>query len=259
MPIEYEFSAIQISRFRGIKDLEVGLLPRTPVHIIGANNAGKSTVLEAIAFALRGGGFHQYDLRPYDFFIDSNGAVSSEFEVVLTLRAKNSGLLPAVQGVGQPEFVHALRAKGKTARSGRTSKHFNLLDRSGKAITFSTRTPLKAELKQQLSEHSAVGWSQTSARHDHIRDDLPEVMLLTPDNIRQSLYSWKSGPLNRLAAMLADRFLNEDWNFDYNSQQRRMPSSLQSAHKFLEAAITEFPFWKNTLRPMLSDTLSQYV
>src|SRR5690606_24293325 len=103
---------------------------------------GKSTVLEAIAFALRGGGFHQYDIEPYDFFMDAHGKVASEFEVRLTLKAEHEAELPAVQGVGEPTMVHAVRAKGKSASSGAISKQFNLLNRDGKAITFSPRTPL---------------------------------------------------------------------------------------------------------------------
>ncbi len=229
------------------------------MHIIGANNAGKSTVLEAVALALRGGGFHQYNLTPYDFFIDVHGNAASEFEVKLTLKAEKEELLPAVQGVGQPTMVHAVRAKGKTTRAGKISKHFNLLDRNGNAITFSTRTPLKGDLKHQLDGHGGVGWSLTSARHDHIRNELPEVMLLRPNNIHQSLYTWKTGPLNRLAAMLAGRFLNEEWSFEFGEQQRKMPASLHGAHRFLTRAVEEFPFWKETLRPKLADTLSQYV
>jgi ABC-type multidrug transport system ATPase subunit len=259
MPVNYTFEAIHINSFRGIRELSIEFVQGSPLHIIGANNAGKSTVLEAIAFALRGGGFHQYDLGPYDFFRDAEGNVASEFEVRVGFKADQEELLPAVQGVGQPAFVHAVRAKGRTAGTGRISKHFNLLGRDGKAITFSPRTPIKGALKEQLSDHSAVGWAPTSARHDHIRNELPEVMLLKPSNVHQSLYTWKTGPLNRLASMLAEKFLDDEWSFEFGGQDRKMPSSLHGAHKFLSSAVEKFPFWQETLRPKLSDTLSRYL
>jgi hypothetical protein len=216
-------------------------------------------VLSAIAFALRGGGFHQYDLVPFDFFRPAGAEPTTEFKILLTLKADKEALLPAVQGVGQPIFVHALRAKGNCLKSGRVEKHFNLLDGMGKPITFSTRTPLQGEKKVEFADRSSVGWAPTSARQDHIRDDLPEVMLLTPHNITQSLFHWKTGPLNRLAAMLADRFLRERWTFDYNNQKIAMPDRIKNVHEFLSTAIERFPFWKDDLRPRLSETLSSYV
>jgi predicted ATPase len=245
--------------FRGIHELEVGLADGFPLHLIGSNNSGKSTVLEAIAFALRGGGFHQYELGPFDFFRAGRGEPARQFEIRLTLNAEREALLPAVQGVGQPTFVHALRAKGNTLKTGRMEKHFNLLDAKGKAITFSTRTPLQGEKKAEFADHSSVGWAPTSARHDHIRNDLPDVMLLTPQNISQSLFQWKTGPLNRLATMLAERFLEEKWTFEYGDKKVVMPDRIKSVHAFLSAAIEKFPLWKDDLRPKLSKTLSAYV
>jgi putative ATP-dependent endonuclease of the OLD family len=193
MPVKFRFDKLTITDFRGIHELEVALPDDFPLHLIGSNNAGKSTILEAVAFALRGGGFHQYDLVPFDFFRAAGGEPAREFEICLTLKAEKEAMLPAVQGVGQPIFVHGIRAKGRTLRSGRMEKHFNLLDAKGQTISFSTRTPLQGTTKAELADHSGVGWTQSSARHDHIRDDLPEVMLLTPQNISQSLFQWKTG------------------------------------------------------------------
>jgi hypothetical protein len=259
MPVKFRFDKLTIKDFRGIHDMEVALPDGFPLHLIGSNNAGKSTILEAIAFALRGGGFHQYDLVPFDFFRGAGGAPTREFAIHLTLKAEKETMLPAVQGVGQPTFVHAVRAKGTFQKSGRMEKHFNLLDAKGQTITFSTRTPLQGAMKAALADHSSVGWSQSSARHDHIRDDLPEVMLLTPQNIAQSLFQWKTGPLNRLAAMLAERFLETQWTFDFGGKPAKMPDGIKRVHGFLSAAVETFPFWKDDLRPKLSNTLSAYV
>jgi putative ATP-dependent endonuclease of the OLD family len=236
MPVKFRFDKLTITDFRGIHDLEVRLADAFPVQLIGSNNAGKSTVLDAVAFALRGGGFHQYELNPFDFFQAAGGAPAREFEIRLTLRAESEATLPAVQGVGQPTFVHALRVRGNVLKTGRMEKHFNLLDAEGRAITFSTRTPLQGEKKTQFADHSGVGWAPTSARHDHIRDDLPDVMLLTPQNISQSLFQWKTGPLNRLATMLAERFLEDKWTFDYSGKKVVMPERIKSVPCILECS-----------------------
>lgn len=259
MPVKFRFDKLEITGFRGVQNLEISLADGFPVQLIGSNNSGKSTVLEAIAFALKGGGFHQYELVPFDFFCAGGADPVREFKILLTLNAEKEALLPAVQGVGPPTFVHALRAKGNMLRTGRMQKHFNLLDEKGKAITFSTRTPLQADKKAQLAEHSGVGWAPTSARHDHIRDDLPDVMLLTPQNITQSLFQWKTGPLNRLAAMLADRFLEDKWDFEYDGRKVIMPERIKSVHAFLSSAVEKFPFWKDEVRPKLASTLTSYV
>jgi putative ATP-dependent endonuclease of the OLD family len=138
-------------------------------------------------------------------------------------------------------------------------KNFNLLDGKGKPISFSPRTGLQGAMKTELGDHTGVGWTQTSARHDHIRGELPDVMLLTPQNIDQSLFQWKTGPLNRLATMLAERFLEENWTFEYAGNTVKMPDRIKSVHAFLGAAVETFPFWKGDLRPKLSNTLSAYV
>lgn len=38
-----------------------------------------------------------------------------------------------------------------------------------------------------------------------------------------------------------------------------MPATMEAAHRFLVAAVQEFPFWKDDLRPKLQDTLSKYL
>jgi predicted ATP-dependent endonuclease of OLD family len=64
----FTLAQIRINNFRGIQDFSTKIPQGEPLHIIGSNNAGKSTILEAFAFALRAGGFHQYDLDNFDFF-----------------------------------------------------------------------------------------------------------------------------------------------------------------------------------------------
>ncbi len=84
-------------------------------------------------------------------------------------------------------------------------------------------------------------------------------MLLTPQNVHHSLFTWKTGPLNRLATILAQRFLEQRWTFQFAGKPVKMPDHIKSVHKFFATAIEEFPFWKDELRPKLAETLSAYV
>jgi predicted ATP-dependent endonuclease of OLD family len=59
--------------------------------------------------------------------------------------------------------------------------------------------------------------------------------------------------------MLAERFLEEKWTFEYGGKPAKMPDGVARVHAFLSAAVETFPFWKDDLRPKLSDTLSSYV
>lgn len=132
------------------------------------------------------------------------------------------------------------------------------MDGHGKAITISPRTALKGDTKEQYRDHG-LGWAQYYARIDEVRAFLPEVWLLRPDNLEASLYHWKSGPLNRLASILSERFLDSSWSFEYDGKQREMPETLEKAHRFLKASVQNFPFWKDELKPRFENALSKYL
>jgi putative ATP-dependent endonuclease of the OLD family len=100
MPVQFRFDKLTITDFRGIHALQVALPDDFALHLIGSNNAGKSTILEAIAFALRGGGFHQYDLVPFDFFRAAGGDPAREFEICLTLKAEKRDNATGCAGCG---------------------------------------------------------------------------------------------------------------------------------------------------------------
>jgi predicted ATP-dependent endonuclease of OLD family len=59
MPINYKLSKVMVDCFRGIDHFELELRDGFPSVLIGSNNAGKSTVLNAIALALNGGSYSQ--------------------------------------------------------------------------------------------------------------------------------------------------------------------------------------------------------
>jgi predicted ATP-dependent endonuclease of OLD family len=138
MPVLYRFSRLEIGSFRGIRELTIEIPQKVPVHLIGANNAGKSTVMQAVAFALNGGGFHKHTTEPFDFFHDSQSQRSDAFSITLHLEADDSKHLPAVQGAApKPIPVHALRVLGRVKSDG-TLEHQNvLIGDDAEAITLS--------------------------------------------------------------------------------------------------------------------------
>jgi ABC-type cobalamin transport system ATPase subunit len=257
MEVAYRIASVDITAFRGIAGLTIDLPVGAPLYIIGANNAGKSTVVNAIALALRGGGFHAFSPELFDFFQSADGKPAKEFSIDLRFAAAG-GVLPAVQGVGTPVDVHGLRVRGCVDKRGRMTHTHTLLGGDGKSITFSNRTALKGTTKERY-EGQGVGWGPRNARLDDIRGVLPEVWLITPENLERSLYVWKTGPLAKLAELLSDRFLRDEWQFDYDGKSRKMPKTIELLHRFLRDAVTEFPFWKEDLGPKLQEALSRYV
>lgn len=257
MPVSVRPSSVHISQFRGIPDLTIDLDDRTATYIIGPNNAGKSTVLNAIALAFKAAAFRTFTPQAYDYFRGADGEHAETFSVAVGF-SPGSGTLPAVQGVGPPIDVHGIQVVGRTQKYGRLVHRHMLLDENSEPITFSTKTPLKAELKEQYQEQR-LGFSKHYARADEIREYLPEVWHLSPENLERSLYHWHTGPLRRLATLLSRKFFEEEWDLEVKGITRPMPLSLERAHEFLQGAITQFPFWTDDLRPKLEHTLSKYV
>ena len=79
MPIDYRLSKLVIDSFRGIGHLELEFRKGFPAVLIGSNNAGKSTVLNAIALALGGGGSHQWTFSEADFFVTKTASALKNF------------------------------------------------------------------------------------------------------------------------------------------------------------------------------------
>src|ERR1700731_4917074 len=187
MPVDFHLDRLSIKHFRGISDFELQFSSGVPTYLIGGNNTGKSTLLDAFALALRQGGFHAYDLEDFDFHRNrSDGHVAGEFAITLHLKASRPEHLPAVQGVGAPVAVHGVRAVGKRKGSD-FELRTHLLDESGESILLSPRTPLKGDAKNKY-QGRGLGWGNRYARLDDIRKLLPEVWLLRPDTIAASLY-----------------------------------------------------------------------
>ncbi len=259
MPIEYKLSKVVIRCFRGIEKLELVFRDNFPSVLIGSNNAGKSSVLKAIALALNGGGSHLWTFAETDFFCDEKGKRSKEFLVQVHFRSARDDGYPAVKGVGKPDLVHGVQVKGTVRKDGRIVTSRTLFDRDGKSIAISTRTPLAEAEKKKWAEHD-VGFRKVNARLEDIYEHTPEVWLFTPQDIEASLYVWKSGPIAKLSKLMATKFLSEEWVMERSDGAKsNMPSTLYKAHAFFREAVEAFPFWKSDMKPRLERVFSRYV
>jgi hypothetical protein len=252
MTVKFRLAELDIREFRGMDKFTLQLPRGVPAYLVGANNAGKTTVLEALALSLRGGGFHSFAPGAFDYRYEPGRGHAEEFHVRLTFEP-DGGKLPAVKGIEAPSFVHGVHVRGRTTRRGFEHSHY-LTNDQGETITFSPATPVAAALKAEFAGTGA-GYRRVNARLDDIRDFLPEVWMLRPQDVEASLYTWRTGPLRRLAKLLSEHLLTDKWTF----RGREMPAALVSAHGFLREAVQELPFWKEDLKPKLEEALGRYI
>ncbi|MBL7950454.1 MAG: DUF2813 domain-containing protein [Flavobacteriales bacterium] len=255
MPISFTLDRIEIERFRGIEHLSLDLMFGIPTYLIGGNNSGKSTVINAIALALKGGGFYAFTPSKYDFYHAPSGIVADDFTITIRFKAASEYNLPAVHGVGSPVLVHGIRVVGEREDNRYSHRHL-LIGADDKPIAISNNLPLKGEAKDKFKDHG-INYRKHYVRIDDIQQHLPEVWLLSPSNLDNSLYHWKRGPLQRLAALLSKQFLETPWTFTAGGKNHPMPDSLMRAHSFFKTAVKDFPFWKDTLKPRLEASMSK--
>lgn len=258
MAIDYKLSKLVIKNFRGIADLQMELRDKFPSVLIGSNNAGKSTILNAIALALNSAAFYQWSPEETDFYSDRNGTRATDFTVQVHFEADRDEGYPAVHGVGKVFVVHGVQVKGKITKGGRISHSRTLLDADLKPIVISTRSPLAGADKKRFSDHG-VDYRPVNARIDDIYEHVPEVWFFRPQNIEASLYVWKTGPIQKLSRLLAQRFLVDKWTLKVPGGQREMPASLQNAYGFFRRAVEAFPFWVDDMKPTLERIFGRYV
>ena len=176
-----------------------------------------------------------------------------------TLKFDPKGTLPTVHTMGKVNEVHAIDVKGKFYPKKDYMEHgHHLLDKNLKSITLPFEVKMSKEDEKNYGE-SDHGFKVRNARLDEIKDQLPEVWLLNSSNLSASLYSWKTGPLSRLAKILSEKFFEDKWKFDYGSNVREMPEGIKQAHKFFVAAVKDFPYWKEILKPRFEKSLSDYL
>lgn len=259
MAIDFRFSRIEIENFRGLSNLAIDLPDRGPLAIVGPNNAGKSTILDAIALAMEGPSAHGFVPKTHDFYCKRDQDHEKQFTIRLRFSAASEMELPAVRGaVGSPTSVHGAIVVGKTDKHGAHSHSSNLMAADGKPILLTISLPMSKADKPAWAEHS-FGSPRRNARWYEIGDERPEVWLLRPSNLHVSLFEWKTGPLQRLSRFLVRKFMDEKWDFTYGEKSHAMPAAIERAHAFFRGAVAEFPFWKEDLKPRLQSTLSQYL
>lgn len=210
MPLNYRISKVEIRSFRGIDSVDLNIYSGFPNVLIGANNAGKSTILNAIALALGGGGSHQWKFTERDFYCQPTEERRRSFSVKVYFESSSPNELPAVQGVGKPLLIQGAQAKGVLQKNGKIRVTQSLFGPDGNTVTYSTSTPIPKGEKQVWADHD-IGYRKKNARLGDIYSVSPEVWFFTPQNIEASLYVWKTGPIAKLAKLLAQKFLSEKW------------------------------------------------
>jgi len=259
MPVDFRFHRLQLRNFRGLQKVDMDLAESALTVLIGANNSGKSTILDAISLVLKGPSSYKYTASQYDYFRGSDGPHADQFEIRLSFHAVTETSLPAVRGgYGDPVPVCGACVIGSVEKNDRYSHDTRLVGKDGKPILLPVSIPLKGPAKEEWKDHK-LSFRQRYARWEDLSEHRPEVWLVKPGNLFVSLYEWKTGPLQRLASLLARRFFEAKWEFDYKGKKHPMPDSLHKAHNFFTEAVKEFPFWRDDMKPRLQETLSQYV
>ena len=230
----------------------------SPSVLIGSNNAGKSTVLNAIALALNSGGSYQWAFSDADFFCDEKGTRSNEFLVQVHFHTDTENGYPAVKGVGRPTLIKGVQVKGSIRRDGRIVTSRTLLDAQGKAVTISTRTPLAEAEKKQWAEHD-VGYRVTNAKLEDISTHSRSLALQASEHGCLTL-RLEAGPIAKLSKLMATKFTSDEWVMGLaDGTKRNMPATLHTAHNFFRDAVEAFPFWKDDMKPKLENVFSRYV
>ena len=157
MSVDFRLEKIEVSDFRGVRTAELSFPEQTATYLIGANNAGKSTLVNALALALKGGGMHLFKPGPFDFFHAGDGSTAETFSITLRFAPVSTNGLPAVQGVGNPTFVHAIRVEGKTNKKGEHSHSHVLLDQTTRRSRSRERQASRGRRKTHLPGTTLVG------------------------------------------------------------------------------------------------------
>ncbi|RWO83012.1 MAG: DUF2813 domain-containing protein [Mesorhizobium sp.] len=108
MPVDYRLSKVVIKSFRGIDYFELELQPGFPTVLIGTNNAGKTTVLNAIALAFHQAEFYNWSPAETDYSAIRRAAGQKNFWFKSIFKlAVNWRCLPSGQSVMQRSFTES--------------------------------------------------------------------------------------------------------------------------------------------------------
>lgn len=219
--------------------------------LVGPNNAGKSTVLDAIGLGLGSAKFSKYVPSDEDFWRAADGTTADEFSINLTLTATGGGTLPAVKGgVGDPIDVHGIRSTA--ARDDSLQRR--LVDEKGNVIMLTASTPVSKDKKESYRGHNLGG--RRYARLQEIQQWMPILWHIDAKTLFLSLYEWRSGPLQQLLKAYKEDLLNSTWK---TASGHDMPDALGKAHKFLREQALPTPFWKDKLSVKIQQKLREYL
>jgi ABC-type multidrug transport system ATPase subunit len=249
---DFFISSVTIRNFRGIKDLDLSIEPTAPCILIGPNNSGKSTVLDAIGMCLGAAKFSKYVISDEDFWRPEKGDEADEFVISVQFASASEGALPAVKGgVGDPIEVNGVRVIGKKGDSSITR---HLIDSHGDEILLNKGTPIS---KANQGAYKGFGLTGRSyARLADIQKWLPEVWQLDAKSIYPSLYEWKSGPLQKVLRLYKDDLLASKWT---TPSGKAMPDALSQIQHFLGTQALPTPYWRDTLSAKMREKFQSYL
>jgi hypothetical protein len=246
--VDFYISKLITANFRGLRDFELSFSSDAPCLLIGPNNAGKTSVLDAIGLCLGSPKFSKYELNDFDFWRGPDAVGAGEFQIDVMFAARAGGNLPAVKGgVGDPIYVHGIRV---TAQHGDVSVSRNLIDENRDVILLNLGAPISKKRQEEFKGQKLTG--RKYATLADVRRWLPEIWQLDAKNLFQSLYVWKSGPLQRLLGLYKQHLLEDEWE---TKNKRAMPAALRQIETFLRDQALLTPFWKETLAPGFIDII----
>lgn len=252
--VNFYFAKLEVTTFRGIRSLSLELSADAPTVIIGPNNAGKSTVLDAMGVCLSSPKFSKYIVDDRDFWTDELDNIADDFQIVLHFAARPGGSLPAVKaGLGDPIYVHGIRAVGNR---GEPSTTRYLFDENGDNIMLNLGTPISKARKEEFKGQGLGG--RRYARVMDISKWMPTIFQLDSHNLYSSLYEWQSGPLQKLMKLYREHLMSDAWEVA-GPPKRQMPEFLDKMHRFLNDNVLPTPFWTETLAPELSQRFTEYL
>lgn len=248
----FYISKVIISNFRGIKSLTLDLHQDRPVLLIGPNNSGKSTVLDAVGICLRSAKASKFVPSDGDYWRPGSSASAEAFAIEVHFCAAAGGALPAVKGgVGDPIDVHAVKAVATRDNEAVTRR---LLDAKGEVILLLKSTPVSKGKQEDYKGFGLTG--RQYARLDDIRDWLPDIWQLEAKSVYPSLYEWKSGPLQRLLRLYKEDLLSTQW---MTQSGRPMPDALVQIERFLTSQALPTPYWRDTIAPKMREKFKAYL